>query len=146
MTLGAIRFTKSVQHRNNDVTINLLSEVPAVKKKKCEFCDNLFTTQQGLSVHIKCKYPLLVVQTSDPSQKEIDFNVLRRPFVESVVSTLVTDLVNAVVFQTERNRNKEERTQKKSERRGAVKRNQYTSTFKAEVFAVLFMIPCGQRK
>lgn len=84
-------FTRSINHNGENVDISHAK--PGVKRKKlfCEYCNEEFANQQGLSIHIKCKH-------STPAKKP-----KKNPFSEKqtkeqeVVKDILYGVINKVV-------------------------------------------------
>ena len=58
-TLGVFGFTKKVVHRGKEEQVaipNFVKEEEVFKVIPCLQCPQKFKTQQGLSIHIKCKH------------------------------------------------------------------------------------------
>ena len=70
-TLGHFKFTKTVSHRGQAVTVDLESE-PPTKTLKCPHCDMMFVNKQGLSIHVKCKHPLAPSHSLSEERSEQD--------------------------------------------------------------------------
>ncbi len=57
ITLAAFDFTKKADHRGKTIEIPSPTEAPDESPKlKCSHCNDMFTNQQGLSVHLICKH------------------------------------------------------------------------------------------
>ena len=59
-------FTKTVQHRDGEVKVDLpLEHRPTEEKEQCSFCNKRFVNKQGLGVHLKCIHPDKVLPKND---------------------------------------------------------------------------------
>ena len=132
-TLAAFGFTKTVLYRESEIKVDLPTEVTLSSANlKCLKCEKKFINQQGLSVHIKCKHPMIdnnAVDDNTPNNKT-KLNENENSYKENIVldeneneMACDTDLPHAVL-QT-----KDER------RRGRDKRRSITNELKSKIIA-----------
>ena len=128
LTLGAFNFTKTVKHRNQEVSV----EIPKVARMeinriKCPKCVKTFVNNQGLSVHLKCVHNSSL-EIENMATALIKFKeTVKEPIDPVLVETrsLLNEVVNKVVGKVSK--------AEAAKHQAGKKRHQYSAVFKAEV-------------
>jgi hypothetical protein len=129
-------FTKTVTHRDSEVTVELPLEHATVETpEQCTICNKRFKNNQGLSVHMMCVHKDSL-PTSKVDANRMTLNVDNSaakdtPTISSVASSSNSDLnPYREIPETDDN---DPPSESKSSRRGQDKRTQYSFRKKAEV-------------
>ena len=57
-TLAAFKFTKTVLHRDEQVTVSIPEVIYARDTAfQCDYCNEILKNKAGLTVHLRCKHP-----------------------------------------------------------------------------------------